>query len=202
MARRTKDLIYQGALEVFSQRGFRETTMEAIAEKAGVAKGTLYYNFKTKEELFIYVMRRGLNHLTERLRAALQAEEDPAKKWRHVIESQFRFFEENRAFCHLLVQKIWSTDVHGQVSLQDLLGEYFLLLDKEWIAAQQRGWIDPDLDVQALSGAFFGMIMVPAARAVLRGGRIDDEKRVHTIVQMMLRQLRGADGHETSTVVD
>ncbi|CAB3390321.1 conserved protein of unknown function [Kyrpidia spormannii] len=202
MAKRTKDLIYQGAVEVFSKRGFGDTTMDAIAEQCGVAKGTLYYNFKTKEELFTYVMRRGLSQLTDRLRQALLSTEDPVHKWVRAVESQFRFFEENRAFCHLLVQKIWSADVQGQLSVQEVLSEYFQLLDDQWAAAKARHWIDDRADVQTLSGAFFGMVVIPAARAVLHGGAIDAPERVRTIVKMILRQMKGVSDDELASLGD
>jgi AcrR family transcriptional regulator len=47
----TRALILETALELFRERGYEETTMRAIAEKAGVALGSAYYYFRSKEEL-------------------------------------------------------------------------------------------------------------------------------------------------------
>lgn len=47
----TRSLILETALEIFSERGYEETTMRAIAEKAGVALGNTYYHFRSKEHL-------------------------------------------------------------------------------------------------------------------------------------------------------
>src|SRR5215813_10064741 len=47
----TRSLILETALEMFSERGYEETTMRAIAEKAGVALGNTYYHFRSKEHL-------------------------------------------------------------------------------------------------------------------------------------------------------
>ncbi|HWQ32642.1 MAG TPA: TetR family transcriptional regulator [Blastocatellia bacterium] len=47
----TRSLILETALEMFSTRGFEETTMRAIAERAGVALGNTYYHFRSKEHL-------------------------------------------------------------------------------------------------------------------------------------------------------
>lgn len=47
----TKALILETALEIFRERGYEETTMRAIAEKAGVALGNTYYYFRSKEYL-------------------------------------------------------------------------------------------------------------------------------------------------------
>jgi AcrR family transcriptional regulator len=47
----TKSLILETALEMFGERGYEESTMRAIAEKAGVALGNTYYHFRSKEHL-------------------------------------------------------------------------------------------------------------------------------------------------------
>ncbi len=47
----TRALILETALEMFSKRGYEETTMRAIAEQAGVALGNTYYYFRSKEHL-------------------------------------------------------------------------------------------------------------------------------------------------------
>lgn len=47
----TRELILSTALEMFSRRGYEETTMRAIAEQAGVALGNTYYYFRSKEHL-------------------------------------------------------------------------------------------------------------------------------------------------------
>lgn len=187
MAKNTKDLIYHGALEAFAQWGIGETTMDRIAKKAGVAKGTLYYNFKTKEDLFIYVMKRGIHQMAQVLQRALSHCSDRTKKWEHVVESQLAFFECNRSFARVLLQNIWGANVQERVPLQELLGDYFYLLDDELLRLQKEGELPEDLDIQALSGALFGMLTVPAARAILRNQPICEAKRVRTVSYLVER---------------
>jgi len=47
----TRSLILETALKLFGERGYEETTMRAVAEKAGVALGNTYYHFRSKEHL-------------------------------------------------------------------------------------------------------------------------------------------------------
>ena len=54
----TKALILETALEMFRERGYEETTMRAIAEKAGVSLGNAYYYFGSKEHLIQAFYRR------------------------------------------------------------------------------------------------------------------------------------------------
>jgi len=52
--------IIEAALEEFARRGFAATRLEDVAERAGVTKGTIYFYFKDKEELFKAAARSSL----------------------------------------------------------------------------------------------------------------------------------------------
>jgi AcrR family transcriptional regulator len=47
---KTKNTIFEAAIKVFSSNGYNGATMDDIALNAGVAKGTLYYHFKSKKK--------------------------------------------------------------------------------------------------------------------------------------------------------
>ncbi len=51
---KTKQAILRAALALFAQRGFYQTTTKAISRKAGIAEGTLFNYFQTKEDLALY----------------------------------------------------------------------------------------------------------------------------------------------------
>ncbi|WEO77012.1 TetR/AcrR family transcriptional regulator [Cryobacterium sp. SO2] len=66
----TKRAILDAALELAGERGITGTTMDDVAERAGVAKGSLYYNFASKDKLFEGLLCEGMSALTEALREA------------------------------------------------------------------------------------------------------------------------------------
>src|SRR5690348_15012627 len=45
--------MFRAALEVCAEKGFHETTVDEIAARAGLSKGSLYYHFRSKEDLFL-----------------------------------------------------------------------------------------------------------------------------------------------------
>ncbi len=63
---RPRELI-EAALQAFAENGFAGSKMEDIAERAGVAKGTVYLYFETKDALFEAVVREKISPLFERL---------------------------------------------------------------------------------------------------------------------------------------
>ena len=62
-ARPTRDRILDAAAELFARRGFDATSVDAIAERAGLTVGALYRHFDTKGDLLLDVVRRALTSL-------------------------------------------------------------------------------------------------------------------------------------------
>ena len=58
-----RDQIIDAGISIFSQKGFHATGMDEIARLAGVAKGSLYYNFKSKSDLFAVIVSEGIADL-------------------------------------------------------------------------------------------------------------------------------------------
>ncbi len=69
--------IAAAALAVFGERGFSATKLEDVASRAGIAKGTIYLYFATKEDLFRAVVRQELIPVLEGLEATVTAHTGP-----------------------------------------------------------------------------------------------------------------------------
>lgn len=57
IAAERKEQIYQAALTCFNRKGYFQTTMDDIVAESGLSKGTLYWYFKSKKELFISLLQ-------------------------------------------------------------------------------------------------------------------------------------------------
>ena len=68
----TRQKLYEAAVTLIAEQGFSATTVDEIAERAGVAKGTVYYNFASKSVLFEELLRHGVGLLTASLRDAAE----------------------------------------------------------------------------------------------------------------------------------
>lgn len=84
----SRERILSAAEVEFAENGYFPASMDAIAERARVAKGTLYYNFQSKDTLFVEVVSRGLRYLTELLRDAAEAAEPIGRRLGRMLELQ------------------------------------------------------------------------------------------------------------------
>jgi AcrR family transcriptional regulator len=62
---KTRKAILRAALALFAEKGFYQTTTKAIARKAGIAEGTLFNYFETKEDLALYFFEEELTKVME-----------------------------------------------------------------------------------------------------------------------------------------
>lgn len=108
---KTKRLIFKAAIKVFSQNGYNGTTMDDIAKEANVAKGTLYYHFKSKEEIFKFIINGGMDIISEKLEEISKQDSDSISKLKAVCKAQLSVVYENRDFFKVIMSQLWGSQI-------------------------------------------------------------------------------------------
>ena len=85
----TKLHIIKIATELFAQYGLKKTTMDEIAEKAGIAKGTIYIYFESKEKLFAAIVNKESEEYFQKLESAINVCPSPEDKIKAFVHSFF-----------------------------------------------------------------------------------------------------------------
>ncbi|EGG36509.1 TetR/AcrR family transcriptional regulator [Paenibacillus sp. HGF5] len=102
----SKEKIIQAAIEVFSENGYHRASMDEIAARAQVAKGTLYYNFPGKSQLFKTVVKQGFEDIMQRTEADLNSSLPMKEKIERTIRHHLDLFLESRHFSHIVFNEI------------------------------------------------------------------------------------------------
>jgi AcrR family transcriptional regulator len=84
-----REAIMQAGLEVFAAEGYASTKLDDVADKAGVAKGTIYLYFQDKQDLFEQIVRDAVGPVIERLENIAQAPDMPTEL---VFKALFNLF--------------------------------------------------------------------------------------------------------------
>jgi TetR/AcrR family transcriptional regulator len=174
-----EELILEAALEVFSQRGFHGSTIDQIAEVAGMSKPNLLYYFRTKDAMHRALIDRVLENWLEPLQA-FNAEGDPEQEIksyiRRKLEMAREFPRESRLFANEILQGAPHIMAVLEGPLKELVDEKADVI-RAWIASGKVRDCDPhhmifsiwsttqhyaDFDVQV--------------KAVLGAGRDDAER--------------------------
>ncbi len=89
-----KTWIVSGAKQLFSRFGLERTTMDEIAKSIKIGKSSLYYYFKSKEEVFSEVIQHEMAGLMAAITEAVQQETDPHKKLEKFIRTRLKYLNE------------------------------------------------------------------------------------------------------------
>jgi len=186
-----RDQILTAAHGVFASRGFRQATVGDIADAAGIAKGTLYLYFKSKDDIYWAAMNRGLDGLQALTTAALERVNHPREKLRTFIETKVRFFDADRDFFSIYFAEFGNVSPHHLPAQQPFLQRYMEqvdLLDRTLQEAAGAGLIRQS----ALNGLGYSVMAVTAsviARRLRGWSRNSLEEDVTTAVDLLWKGL-------------
>ncbi len=111
-----REKILETSSVIFCQRNYHEVTMDEIAATAGVAKGTLYNYFASKEELYFAIIREGLTSLADTLEQEVREEQSVIGKVRRIVKRLLKFFYKHRYFFAILQKE------EGQLKSKNRIG--------------------------------------------------------------------------------
>jgi AcrR family transcriptional regulator len=97
--------ILDAAAQVFSERGYALAGMDEIAIRAGVAKGTLYYHFSGKSELFRTVVVDGIRALSGETRAVFESALPLREQMRSVIRKHVEMYLSHRDLANVVFRE-------------------------------------------------------------------------------------------------
>lgn len=100
--------VLDAARGVFGQLGYPGTNVEAIAKAAGIAKGTIYLYFKSKEEIFAAVLARDMEALTDRTIAAVSAVGPFPERLRVFLNLRVEYLLTNQDFLRIFFAEFGS----------------------------------------------------------------------------------------------
>ena len=100
---RKKVIITAG--EIFSQYGFKKTTMDEIAKALKMGKSSIYYYFKSKEHIFVAVVLHEANVLRNELTTALKSADSPTDKMRNYVFVRMKAFEKLSNYYNAIFDK-------------------------------------------------------------------------------------------------
>ena len=138
-------VILKAALEVFSTYGYRGTTVDQIADKAGLSKPNLLYYFKRKEDIYVAVLEQTLDEWLKPLRV-MDVSGDPITELTRYISEKLDMSFANPSASRLFANEI----LHGAPHIQKFLkGPLRELVDEKakvirrWIADGKIRRVDP-----------------------------------------------------------
>jgi len=117
--------IVHTALKLFSQKDYSATSVAQIAKAAGVGKGTVYYYFDTKADIFIAAVMKWLSKTEEQMSNKQEKIENPVQKLNAFIQTRMDLFDPQ----NLLHVRLFSEIIHQTFTAGGILKKRRYLVD-------------------------------------------------------------------------
>jgi AcrR family transcriptional regulator len=110
--------VFTASMHLFLEKGFRETTMQEIAQAAGMGKSTLYDYFKTKDEILLSVVEDEIYDLTELAKQIASQDIPAAEKLHQMMHAHLEFLLVNKDFYTKMTYEVQRLDIESQRRIQ------------------------------------------------------------------------------------
>lgn len=126
---KTKRKIFETSMELFAKKGYEATSIEEITATVGVAKGTLYYHFSTKEEIFNFLVEEGMKLLKNSVDIKCSKLEKSIEKLKAIILIQIKIIVKYENFISMLLSQIWGAEPRNKMC-REYVFEYINMIEE------------------------------------------------------------------------
>ena len=203
MTRKTKEEVLEqfrcasiqdAAMEVIARKGIDETTIQDIADEAGIAKGTVYVYFRDRDELLAKTADRLFENLLTELTPAFEASGPFAGKLHGLALRQLRFFDEHRALFRATMA-LSHREHETNKKRSGWFGEYMKRLETLFADASTSGELRKALDPHAVAAVYRDCVRGVILRRLdpKQKSRNSVEDDAEFIVSVFLRGVHSGD---------
>jgi TetR/AcrR family fatty acid metabolism transcriptional regulator len=149
-------VILDAALKTFVKRGYPETKVAEIASDAGVAEGTIYNYFQSKEDLLLALFDEKWGMIIDEIRKKIGRLEDPNKKLKAIFATVVMMFKKNRQLAELFMVDIKQSSIFLNNYTINRIVEFLGLIEEILEEGKRKGLYRKDLDTRVAKMIIFG----------------------------------------------
>ena len=187
-----REQIVAAASRVYQKWGMKKTTMEDIAAEAGKGKATLYYYFKSKEEVFQSVLEKQFIEIQKTVKSEINKETFAADKLKRYAVTMFAEARKQITVYTLLKQEV-REDKKLLYDLRESFDSYDIHIIKDimYYGIEQGEFARLKTDEMAIiAHAVSSMIRGILLNVLLERDTPDEEERLATVSEFLARGLR------------
>ena len=107
---KTKKRIFEIAMELFAKKGYESASIEEITAVVGIAKGTFYYHFNSKEEIFNFLVEEGISLLINSILIKADKAKTMEEKLKAVMVVQIKVISKYENFIRMVATEMWGNE--------------------------------------------------------------------------------------------
>jgi TetR/AcrR family fatty acid metabolism transcriptional regulator len=185
-----RESIIQAAIQVFSKKGFQAAGISEIAQRAGVADGTIYQYFKNKEDLFFSIPIEKTNEFRSKVELHLKGISGALNKLRKFVWYFLYFFKTNPEYGRLLMLEMRVNKSFVKTETYDFLKQSVSSVLEIIEEGQKEGVIRKDVDIYLLRHLILGILEHMVTRWLLKETKYDLLEHHQEVSRLLIEGLR------------
>lgn len=153
-----RDRILDAAIRVFAEKGYAGARVADVARAAGVADGTIYLYFDSKDALLIAIFEEKMERIITVAEAELTTMDDPVERLGYFIRHHIEAVDANPDLAEVMLVELRFSDKFLKEYEPALLWRYMTLLSGIISSGQKSGHFRPDIPAGVAAGAIFGAL--------------------------------------------
>ena len=182
--------ILDAAVRVFADRGFFNATVAEIARAAGVADGTIYLYFKSKDDLLISLFEDRMDSVNAQLRETLSRPGTALDRLRQVVALHFQLVEENPAMAEVICVELRQSSKFIKEYANPKFAEYLRILVGCVADGQAAGILRADIDPQLVARSLFGALDEIALSWLVKRDKFELQRAADQMGRLFIEGLR------------
>lgn len=185
-----RESIIQAAIDVFSKKDFKTASISEIAQKAGIATGTIYQYFNSKEDLFFFIPIEKTNEFRGQLELHLEGISGAFNKIRKFVWYFLYFFKTNPEYGRILMLEMRVSKSFVKTETYNFLKQSVGQVMNIIIEGQNEGVIRQDTDIYTLRHLILGTLEHMVTRWLLKGETYDLLEHHQEVSRILIDGLR------------
>ena len=153
---KTKRKIFETSMKLFADKGYDATSIEEITASVGVAKGTLYYHFSSKEEIFNFLIEEGMKLLKNSISIKTAKMTNSLDRLRAIVLIQIKILFKYENFITIILSQLWGNDDRSKMC-RNYVFEYIQMIEEIVKEGIDKGEI-VNKDATLIASGIFGFI--------------------------------------------
>ena len=186
-----RDAILRAAIDVFAERGYFNAQVADVARAAGVAAGTVYLYFKSKDDILISIFERGMRASLDEAREQVAPITDPRERLREFARLHLRRLGHDRNLAIVFQVELRQSTKFMERFSSTLLRDYLGLIREAIADGQKHGAFRQDLKPTVAAKVLFGALDEMATNWILSNRRYALEPEADAVVDIFINGVRG-----------
>ncbi|MCM3759709.1 TetR family transcriptional regulator [Alkalihalobacillus oceani] len=179
--------IIEAAVTVIAKYGYHQAQVAKIAKEAGVADGTIYLYFTSKEDLLISLFEEKMGQFIETIRTRIQTKETFEEKLLLLIQTHFEQLQANPQLAVVTQLELRQSNKELRKKINQILKGYLLLIDELIKEGQSSASMEQQLDSRLVRQMIFGTLDEVVTNWVMKECKYDLVVQAKPIQQMLVR---------------